>query len=88
MTCEHGNCNCSQAEVEALICELFDDCLDPARARAIRLRLSECAACDERLRDEEFIRQHVKKCCSNQPAPPTLRERITVQIRMTRRTYR
>lgn len=88
-TCaNNGGCNCSQQEVQALICELLDNCCDSHRAQEIRARLAECTSCHEHLEHEEVIRSMVRNCCGGGRAPSHLRERITVQIRMTRTEIR
>lgn len=86
---ETPDCRCSDSELESLFCELLDSACGEQRAAEIRARLEECAACQERLQSEEQIRRLVRKCCGETaPAPSHLRERITVQIRMSRTEYR
>lgn len=89
MSANHNcGCNCTTSEMEALLCELLDDDLTQSRAQEIRARIAECEDCCTRLESEEVMR-NLLRCCDNATqAPAHLKERITVQIRMTRVEYR
>ena len=71
---------CSSEEIEALCCELLDNCNDKKRAEEIRARISECTCCSTRLDSEEDIRELVKGCDESTHAPETLRAKISYQI--------
>ncbi|MDO5032092.1 mycothiol system anti-sigma-R factor [Corynebacterium sp.] len=79
--CNCGACN--SPEVEALLCELLDDATSYARALEIREHIAQCDGCQARLESEEVVRAMVRKCCSGQKAPQSLRQRITIEITRT-----
>lgn len=81
-------CECSAERLQALFCELLDHCQDSARAAEIRQEIAQCEACLEKLEHEEVVRAIVRQCCGQTPAPESLRERITIQIRSTRTEFR
>ena len=76
-----GNCD----EVHANLCALFDEDTTEGQARELIRQISECPACFARLQSEREIRALVRKCCTAQSPPATLRQRITMEIRVTRR---
>lgn len=81
---EKEPCDSGCEELQAYLCSLLDEEITPARAAELTRRIAQCPACHTRLRSEREIRALVKKCCSADTAPVTLRERITMQIRITR----
>lgn len=85
---QYDHSRCSSEEIEALCCELLDNCTDQKRAEEIRARISECTCCSSRLDSEEAIRQMVKGCDESTHAPETLRARISYQIHMSQTEVR
>lgn len=79
---------CSSEEIEALCCELLDNCTSEQRAEEIRARISECTCCSTRLDSEEEVRQMVKGCDESTHAPETLRARISYQIHISQTEVR
>lgn len=79
-------CGCNCDYIQAEIVRLLDEGLDPQACRAIRAEIACCPHCAARLAREEEIRALVRRCClAHEPAPVTLRTRITAQIRIVRR---
>lgn len=78
-------CRCSTHEVQALICEYMDAGTSQARAREIREQIAACPECLQRLRNEHEVRTIIQTCCQTESAPGYLRERISTQIRISRR---
>ncbi|MFH0412114.1 anti-sigma factor [Corynebacterium sp. L4756] len=79
---------CSSEEIEALCCELLDNCTSETRAAEIRAIISECQCCSSRLDSEELVRQMVKGCDKSTHAPETLREKISYQIHISQTEVR
>ncbi|AIT60460.1 zf-HC2 domain-containing protein [Corynebacterium doosanense] len=78
-------CRCSAEEVQALLCEYLDSGTSEARSREIREQIAACPECLQRLRNEREVRTIIQTCCQTESAPGYLRERITTQIRISRR---
>lgn len=76
-------CNCSAAEVQAMICEILDSGTTSHRAAEIRDELGQCPECLDRLNSERELRLIMRRCCQSDAAPGYLRERISTQIRFT-----
>ncbi|RNE48738.1 mycothiol system anti-sigma-R factor [Corynebacterium alimapuense] len=79
-----GDCGGDCEEIQARLCSLFDEEITPEQARELLREIAECPGCHHRLQSEREIRALVRQCCSAQEAPATLRQRITMQIRVTR----
>ncbi|AGF71773.1 mycothiol system anti-sigma-R factor [Corynebacterium halotolerans] len=77
-------CGGSCEEIQAYLCALLDDDVTPDRAEELLKRIAACPQCYGRLQSEQEIRALVRKCCTSRPAPVTLRERITMQLRVIR----
>lgn len=75
-------CNCSAAEVQAMICEILDSGTTVSRATEIRTQLADCPECADRLNNERELRVVLQRCCQTETAPEDLRERITIQLRI------
>lgn len=80
MTYNYEPCTCGCGEKYQSLFALLDDELSAAECAELRTHLSDCPECSRRLRTEEQVRALVRKCCTEQQAPPTLRERITTRI--------
>lgn len=65
------------AEALARLYEFFDNELAEADADAIRAHLDACEPCLAEFGVEEHIRTLVKRCCTSERAPDTLRVRVT-----------
>lgn len=85
MTYNYEPCTCGCGEKYQSLFALLDDELTAAECAELRTHISDCPECYGRLLAEEQIRALVRKCCTQQEAPPTLRERITLSIRVERR---
>ncbi|WP_236686125.1 anti-sigma factor [Corynebacterium testudinoris] len=70
--------------MQSNLCALFDPATTREEAHAILSRVSSCPDCAGRLQSEHEIRALLKKCCTAEAAPVTLRQRITMEIRVTR----
>lgn len=80
----HGDdCGADCAEIQANLCSLFDAGTTEQQARELINEIAQCPECLERLQSEREIRELMRKCCTAQSAPATLRQRITMQIRVT-----
>jgi anti-sigma factor (TIGR02949 family) len=78
-------CGCSCDDIQAQLCELVDPGTTPEQARALIESISRCPRCYGRLQSEREVRALLQRCCTSQvEAPAELRERIMVQIRVTR----
>lgn len=78
-------CGCSCDDIQAQLCELVDPGTTPEQARELIASISRCPECYGRLQSEQEIRAMLQRCCTAQVAAPAeLRERITMQIRVTR----
>lgn len=72
-------------EIQAQLCTLFDPSTTPEQAREIIDAVAQCPDCHGRLRSEQEIRALLQKCCTAEAtAPARLRQRISMQIRVTR----
>ena len=72
-------------EIQAQLCTLFDPSTSPERAREILVVIAECPDCHGRLQSEQEIRALLQKCChAEASAPARLRQRISMQIQVTR----
>jgi|GEM_PF-409392 len=74
----------SCSELHVYLYELVDRALDAARYAQLEEHITNCPACAEFVAAEARFRELLKQCayCS---APVTLRERISVQLRITKR---
>ncbi len=77
-----GACAGGCEEIQTYLCALLDDDVTPAQEEELLRLISDCPQCYGRLQSEQEVRALVKKCCSSHPAPVTLRERITMQLRI------
>lgn len=78
------SCPCNCEDIQSNLCALFDPATTREEAHAILSRVSSCPECAGRLQSEHEIRALLKKCCTAEAAPVTLRQRITMEIRVTR----
>lgn len=85
MTYNYEPCTCGCGEKYQSLFALLDDELSAAQCAELRSHLSECPECYGRLQTEEQVRALVRKCCTEDQAPPTLRERITVRIQVEKK---
>jgi mycothiol system anti-sigma-R factor len=58
----------------------LDDETDPNLRNRIRQHLDGCAPCLKQFGIEQDVRSLIARCCGNEQAPQSLRERITVRI--------
>lgn len=70
-------------EIQTYLCALLDEDVSPARAEELIRLIAACPRCYGRLQSEREVRALVRKCCSSRRAPAELRERITVQLRIS-----
>lgn len=78
-------CGYSCDEIQAQLCTLFDPDTTPEQARALLDSIAACPECYGRLQSEREIRAILQRCCTaDAEAPADLRQRITMQIRVTR----
>ena len=73
-----GNIDCDDV-IKDLYLYLDEETDDALRGR-IRQHLEACAPCLKQYGLEQDVRRLVLRCCGNEQAPPTLRERIRVRI--------
>ncbi|KAA8723476.1 hypothetical protein [Corynebacterium spheniscorum] len=71
------------AEIYALLLELLDERQPEPRCAELRARIEQYPELYHQLCCEEQIRELLHRCCC-QPAPVTLRQKITMSIRVTR----
>lgn len=83
MTDAH-ECFCDCEDVYEALFLLLDGHMDPVEARRLKEQVLACPACFEKLGIEQEVRALVRRCCGVH-APVTLRERITVAIRIEQR---
>lgn len=77
------DCCIDHAEAHALLCELFDENISPARAAEIRAKVQECPECFSQFTREEEVRALVRRCNCTEKAPERLRQRIVQSISIT-----
>ncbi|QGU03937.1 anti-sigma factor [Corynebacterium comes] len=78
-------CDFSCEDIQAQLCTLLDPGTTPQEARALIDSIARCPECYGRLQSEQEIREILQRCCTAQAAAPaSLRQRITMQIRVTR----
>jgi mycothiol system anti-sigma-R factor len=78
-------CGYSCDEIQAQLCTLLDPGTSPEQARALLDSIAECPTCYGRLESEREIRAILQRCCTAEAAAPaSLRQRISMQIRVTR----
>ena len=71
-------------DCSAVIDRMFvfiDNELDPANCDQIEQHLAECGPCLEKYNLERAVKALVRRCCGNDVAPDTLRQRVLVSIR-------
>lgn len=79
------SCQCGCEDVYDSLFELLDgDCSHQRRAE-LRQKIESCPGCFSQLGIEEEVRALVRRCCC-EAAPPTLRERVSIQIQTMRIT--
>ena len=66
--------------------EFLDHELDDATGDEIRAHLAACEPCLHRYDVEQAVRTLVRRTCSSEVAPPSLRTRIVSQLTVIRRT--
>ncbi len=65
--------------------EFLDNELDEATGDDIRAHLAACEPCLHRYDVEQAVRMLLKKCCTSEVAPASLRTRIVTQLTVIRR---
>ncbi|MEJ5928410.1 mycothiol system anti-sigma-R factor [Corynebacterium sp. H128] len=84
MSNEHRGCDCNCSDTYARLAELLDgDCTQSAQEE-LRAAIASCPHCFERLGVEEEIRELLRRSCAAS-APITLRQRISISIRVQQR---
>ena len=78
--------DCSDARLNALLCELFDPSTSSTRATEIRSEIASCPDCFSRLESEQAVRGRLRECCGHAQAPEPLRQRIITSITTVRYT--
>lgn len=81
MTFDYQPCACGCEEKYQSLFALLDDELTAAECEDLRQHLADCPECYARLAAEQQVRALVRKCCDTE-APATLRERISIQLRI------
>ncbi len=66
--------------------EFLDNELDEASGDDIRAHLAACEPCLHRYDVEQAVRALLRKCCTSEVAPASLRTRIVSQLTVIRRT--
>jgi anti-sigma factor (TIGR02949 family) len=66
--------------------EFLDNELDEASGDEIRAHLAACEPCLHRFDVEQAVRTVLRKCCTSEVAPASLRTRIVTQLTVIRRT--
>jgi anti-sigma factor (TIGR02949 family) len=66
--------------------EFLDNELDEASGDDIRAHLAACEPCLHRFDVEQAVRTLVRRCCTGEVAPASLRTRIVSQLTVIRRT--
>lgn len=85
MTSEKEPCGCRRDDIQEALLELLDAARSAQECEELRRRIERCPECFSRLEREEAIRALMRGCCGADPAPVTLRRRISAQIRIVRR---
>lgn len=85
MTYNYEPCTCGCGEKYQSLFALLDDELSPTECADLRTHIAECPECYGRLLAEEKVRALVRKCCTEDHAPDSLRRRITMSIRVERK---
>jgi anti-sigma factor (TIGR02949 family) len=70
----NGTCRCSTCE--ELLQPYLDRQLSDAERREVEMHLERCGSCSKHYRFEERLWRHVKDCCSDEPMPEELKERL------------
>jgi anti-sigma factor (TIGR02949 family) len=66
--------------------EFLDNELDEATGDDIRAHLAACEPCLHHYDVEQAVRTLLRRCCTSEVAPATLRTRIVTQLTVIRRT--
>jgi anti-sigma factor (TIGR02949 family) len=66
--------------------EFLDNEVDEATGDEIRAHLAACEPCLHRYDVEQAVRTLLRKCCTSEVAPASLRTRIVTQLTVIRRT--
>ena len=66
--------------------EFLDNEVDDATGDEIRAHLAACEPCLHRYDVEQAVRVLLRKCCTSEVAPASLRTRIVTQLTVIRRT--
>lgn len=69
-----GTCPCSTCE--ELLQPYLDRELSPADRLEVERHLERCGSCAKHYRFEERLWRHVKDCCSHEPMPAELKDRL------------
>ena len=81
-----GEADCSCEEVARHLFELLDAQMPEEMAARLRRHCETCPHCSDLASAEAHIRHILRRSCCGEPAPATLRVRITSQIAVYRRT--
>ena len=73
-----GNIDCDDVLRDVYL--YLDDETDETLKNRIRQHLDGCAPCLKQFGLEQDVRSLIARCCGNDQAPETLRERISVRI--------
>lgn len=74
----------SCSDLHVYLYELVDRALDAVRYAQLEEHIAHCPACAEFVAAEARLRELLKQC-AHRSAPITLRERISIQLRITKR---
>ena len=81
-----GEADCSCEEVARHLFEPLDAQMPEEMAARLRRHCETCPHCSDLASAEAHIRHILRRSCCGEPAPATLRVRITSQIAVYRRT--
>ena len=71
-----GSESCQCRECEELLQPYLDRELSEHERREVEMHLESCGSCAKHYRFEERLWRHVKDCCSHEPMPEGLREKL------------
>ncbi|MBZ8176893.1 mycothiol system anti-sigma-R factor [Corynebacterium poyangense] len=77
------NQDCGCNDYTESLWELLDAGRSESECQRLREHIQQCPECYAQLLTEEQVRELVRRCCCT-PAPVELRQRISMQIRVTR----
>jgi mycothiol system anti-sigma-R factor len=71
-----GTETCRCADCEELLQSYLDRELSVAERQEVEMHLEGCGSCAKHYRFEERLWRHVKDCCSDEPMPDELKQRL------------